>query len=91
MGGNVQPVGSMENGRYSMMMRAISFPTEIKLYKSMVLSILLTGCKSCTLTADLERQIQAFKNNCYRKRLGISYREHKTNEYVWQEVNILAG
>ena len=23
--------------------------------------------------------------------LGISYREHKTNEYVWQQVNILAG
>ena len=22
---------------------------------------------------------------------GISYREHKTNEYVWQQVNILAG
>ena len=22
--------------------------------------------------------------------LGISYREHKTNEYVWQQVNILA-
>ena len=23
--------------------------------------------------------------------LGISYREHKTNEYVWQQNNILAG
>ena len=23
--------------------------------------------------------------------LGISYREHKTNEYVWQQVSILAG
>ena len=23
--------------------------------------------------------------------LGISYREHKTNENVWQQVNILAG
>ena len=23
--------------------------------------------------------------------IGISYREHKTNEYVWHQVSILAG
>ena len=23
--------------------------------------------------------------------LGISYREHETNDYVWQQVSILAG
>ena len=23
--------------------------------------------------------------------LGLSYREHKTNEYVWQQVHILSG
>ena len=41
--------------------------------------------------ADLERCIQAFENKCYRRMLGISYREHKTNECVWQQVSILAG
>ena len=35
-------------------------------------------------------RIQAFENKCYRSMLGISYREHKTNEYVWQLVDILA-
>ena len=62
---------------------AISFPTEIKLCKSLVLSILLDECESWTLTADLERQIHAFENKCYRMVLGIYYREHKTNEYTW--------
>ena len=71
--------------------KAISFPTKIKLYKSLVLSVLLYGCESWTLTTDLERQIQAFGNRCYRRMLGISYREHITNDYVWQRVNILAG
>ena len=33
-----------------------SFPTNIKLYKSLVLSILLCGCESWTSTADLEDQ-----------------------------------
>ena len=48
-------------------------------------------CESWTLTAELERRIQAFENKCYRNMLGISYREHKTNEYIWQLVNIYAG
>ena len=40
-------------------------------------------------TWDLERWIQAFESKCYMRMLGISYREHKTNEYVWQQVDIL--
>ena len=55
------------------------------------MSVVLYGFESWTLTADLERRIQAFENKCFRRMLGISYREHKTNEYVWQEVSILAG
>ena len=38
------------------------------------------------LTADLDRWIQAFENKCYRRMIDISYREHKTNEYVLQEL-----
>ena len=30
-------------------------------------SILLHGCDSCTLTADLERRIIALENRCYRR------------------------
>ena len=67
------------------------FSHKIKIYKSPVLSILLYGCESWTLTADLERRIQAVKNKCCRRMFSISYREHKTNEYVWQQVNILGG
>ena len=69
---------------------ATSFPTKIKLYKSLVLSILMHRCDRWTLTADLERRIQAFKNKRNRKMVGILYIEHQTNEYVWQQVNILA-
>ena len=34
---------------------------------------------------------QCRQNKCYRRMLGISCREHKTNECVWQQANILAG
>ena len=61
---------------------AISFSTKIKLYKSLVLSILPYGYESWTLTADLRKRVQALENKCYRRLLSISYRENKTNEYV---------
>ena len=72
---------------------AICFPTKMKLYKSLGLSILFYGCESWTLTADVDRRIQAFKIKCYRSMLSISYKEHKTNVYVGQrqQVSILAG
>ena len=49
------------------------------------------GCECWTLTGDLERRIKTFGNNCYMRMLGISYGERKTNEYVWQQVDVLAG
>ena len=69
----------------------ISFPVKVRLYKSLVLSTLLYGCESWTLTADTERRIQAFENKCYRRMLHISYREHRTNHYVRQIVTTHAG
>ena len=69
--------------------KVISFPANIILYRSLVMSVLLYGCESWTLAADLERWIQAFENKCYIRMFGISYREHKTNDYVWQQISIL--
>ena len=39
----------------------ISFHTRFKLYKSLVVSILLYGCETWTLMAETERRIQAFE------------------------------
>ena len=57
--------------------KAISFSTKIILYRSLVFSVLLYGSESWTLTADLERRIQAIGKKYYIRMLGISYREHK--------------
>ena len=44
-----------------------------------------------TLLADDENRIQAFETKCMRKLFRISYREHKTNDYVRRLVRILVG
>jgi hypothetical protein len=69
----------------------ITFGTKIKLFRALVLSTLLYGCESWTLTADLERRIEAFELKAYRRLLKISWTEHKTNVYVRTRVEALAG
>ena len=69
----------------------ISFPTKYRLFGSLVVSILLYGCESWTLMADTEKKVQAFENKSLRKLLRISWREHKTNEYVRKRVEELVG
>ena len=69
----------------------ISFPTKYRLFKSLVVSILLYGCESWTLLAEAEERIRSFETKSTRRMLGISWREHKTNEYVMKRVKDLVG
>ena len=49
---------------------------------SIVTSTFLYVCESWTLTAELQRRIQAIEMRCYRNILHISYKDHVTNEEV---------
>lgn len=69
----------------------ISFPSKFKLYKALVVSILLYGCETWTILREDERRIQAFETKCLRRLLGISFREHRTNEYVLNTIRNLVG
>ena len=40
------------------------------------------ACETWTITADIERRIQTLEMRCFRKLLGISYRDYITNEEV---------
>ena len=70
---------------------SINLTIKLKLYKSLVTSILLYGCEAWTLTADLEKRICTFENKCYRKILRVSYREHRTNEDILEEITARTG
>ena len=48
----------------------------------LVTSIFLYVCESWTLTAELQRRIQAMEMRCYRKTVRISYKDNVTNEEV---------
>ena len=58
---------------------------KFKLYKSLVTSILLCGCKTWSLLADSEKGIQPFETKCMRILIHISYLRHKS------KINFLVG
>ena len=51
--------------------RSISLSSKIRLMCSLVTSIFLYACESWTLTAELQRRVQAMEMRCYRKILHI--------------------
>ena len=59
--------------------------------RSHVTSIFLFACESWTLTAELQRRIQAMEMRCYRKMLHISYKDHVTNEEVRAKIQQAIG
>ena len=62
-----------------------------QLMRSLVTSIFLYVCESWTLTAELQRRIQAMELRCYRKILHISYKDHVTNEEVHATIQQAIG
>ena len=71
--------------------RNISLSSKIRLVRSLVTSIFLYACESWTLTAELQRRIQAMEMRCCRKILHISYKDHVTNEEVRAKIQQAIG
>ena len=64
----------------------MSLSSKISLMRSLVTSIFLYACESWTLTAEIQRKMQATEMKCYRKILRISYKDRVTNEEVCAKI-----
>ena len=49
------------------------------------------SCESWTLTAELEKRMQAFEMRCCRRLLNISYKDHITNDEVRRKIQAAIG
>ena len=70
---------------------SISLSSKVQLMRSLVTSIFVYVCELWTLTAKLQRRIQAKEMRCYHKILHISYKDHVTNEEVRAEIQQAIG
>ena len=59
--------------------------------RTLILSTFLYACESWTLTAEIERRIQALEMRCYRRLLNISYKDHVTNAEVRNRIQNAIG
>ena len=59
--------------------------------RTLIISTFLFACESWTLTAEIERGIQALEMRCYRRLLNISYKDHVTNEEVRNRIQNAIG
>ena len=71
--------------------RSISVSSKIQLMRSLVTSIFLYACESWTLTAELQRRIQAMEMRCYHRILHILYKDHVTYEEVLAKIQQAIG
>ena len=71
----------------------ISLASKVKLMRILILSTctFLCVCGSWTLTAEIERRIQALEMRCYRRFLNISYKDRVTNEAVHNRIQNAIG
>ncbi|KAI0207297.1 hypothetical protein LSAT2_008050 [Lamellibrachia satsuma] len=69
----------------------ITLRSKIRLMRSLVVSIFLYACETWTLTAELQRRVQAMEMRCYRKILCISYKDHVTNKEVHNRIKQAIG
>ena len=59
--------------------------------RSLVISVLLYACENRTWTADILKKLQAIEMRYFRKLLGISYRDHITNDAVGDRIKQAFG
>ena len=59
--------------------------------RSLDTAIFLNARESWTLTAELQRRIQAMEIRCYCKILRILYKDHATNEEVHAKIQQAIG
>jgi hypothetical protein len=43
------------------------------------------------MIAETTRRVQSFETKCIRRMLGISWRDKKTNNFMWRQITSLAG
>ena len=71
--------------------KSISRSSKTQLMSSLVTSIFLYASESWTLTAELQRRIQAMEMRCYRKIPHISYKDHITDEKIRAKIQQATG
>ena len=62
--------------------KQLSIPLKCKLYRALVLSVVLYSSETWTMNKSTQRKLESFHTSCLRRILCLSYMERVTNEEV---------
>ena len=65
----------------------IPIKLKMNIFEASVLSILLYGCETWTITPQLEQRINSFATNCYRQMLDIKREDKIKLDNIYAQVN----
>ena len=67
--------------------RDITLPTKVHLVKSMVFSIVIYGCKSCTIKKAERQRIDTFQLWCWRRLLRVPWTVRRSNQSILKQIS----
>ena len=62
--------------------------TKVRVFRSLVLPVLLCGCETWTLTRDLRRRLNSFGSRSLRRILGDCWSDFVSNEWLLRETQM---
>ena len=66
--------------------RDITFPTKVRLVKSMVFPVVMYGCESWTVKKAECRRIDAFELWCWKRLLRVPWTARRSNQSILKEI-----
>ena len=67
--------------------RDITLPTNVPLFKAMVLAVVMYGCESWTIKKAEHQRIAAFELCCWRRLLSVLWTARRSKQSILKEIN----
>ena len=68
--------------------KSISRRTKLRLYKTLVVPVLLYGCETWKMNKGDDKQIDVFHNTCCRRILRIDWKDHVTTQELLEKAGM---
>ena len=64
---------------------------KLRVLHTCALSVATYGCDAWTLRKNISARVNAFENKCYQKLMNVSWTEMRSNESMYEELNVNPG
>ena len=68
--------------------RDVTWPTKVRLVKSMVFPVVMPGCASWTIRKAECQRIDAFELGCCRRHLRVPWTARRSNQSILKEISL---